>query len=494
MSRIWLRLGLLLVCLSLSGCFGGPQPAPVVAVPSLAPVAAPQLVPTVLLEPTPIVPIRIHRVRQGDTLALLAERYAISVSTLRAANALDGVDELTVGQELRVPTVDGAVHTLRLGETLREVAEWYGVPLATVIEVNRLSNPDLIAVDTPILIPGVTPTLRRPTPTVVPPTSTPVPTVVAEPEPTVAAAPVEQSAAAPVEPTVAAPLVEQAATAPVEQTAAAPAEPTAASPVKQTAAARMLPLAPRRIAEAEPPEVTAQFVAIVDEDSGELLFGHAEHDRVAPASITKIATTLVALEREPDLDRRFDATISGSAMAARDGSSIMGLEPGENISLATLLFGMMLPSGNDAAEQVALSLAGSRAAFVEWMNQRVAKLGLRDTHFVNPSGMDSSGHFSTAYDMALLGREAMRNEAFREMAQAATYRGDGYRLTNLNRLIGAYPGADGIKIGSTRRAGKTIVASATRNGHRVYVALLRSSDLPGDSSRMFDWTWRSFAW
>jgi D-alanyl-D-alanine carboxypeptidase (penicillin-binding protein 5/6) len=128
------------------------------------------------------------------------------------------------------------------------------------------------------------------------------------------------------------------------------------------------------------------------------------------------------------------------------------------------------------------------------MNARVSALGLRDTHFVNPSGMDAAGHYSSAYDMALLGREAMRNATFRELAAAATYRGDGYRMTNLNRLIGAYAGADGIKIGSTRRAGKTIVASAVRDGHRVYIALLRSSDLPGDSTRLFDWTWRTFAW
>jgi D-alanyl-D-alanine carboxypeptidase (penicillin-binding protein 5/6) len=108
--------------------------------------------------------------------------------------------------------------------------------------------------------------------------------------------------------------------------------------------------------------------------------------------------------------------------------------------------------------------------------------------------MDASGHYSSAFDMALLGREAMRNAVFRELAGAATYRGDGYRLSNLNRLIGAYPGADGIKIGSTRRAGKTIVASAVRDGHRVYVALLRSSDLPGDSTRLFNWTWQTFRW
>jgi D-alanyl-D-alanine carboxypeptidase len=128
------------------------------------------------------------------------------------------------------------------------------------------------------------------------------------------------------------------------------------------------------------------------------------------------------------------------------------------------------------------------------MNQLVIDLGLRDTHFVNPHGLDASEHYSSAYDMAMLGREAMRDPMFRRLAGAATYRGDGYRFSNLNRLIGVYPGADGIKIGSTRRAGKTFVASATRDGHRVYVTLMHSSDLPGDSTRLFTWVWTSFNW
>ena len=259
-------------------------------------------------------------------------------------------------------------------------------------------------------------------------------------------------------------------------------------------ALKPLAAAPARLLAIDPPPVSAAQVLILDEDSGETLLGVGEHDRVAPASITKIATTLVAIEHDPDLTRRVAVTVSGSAMAARNGSSIMGLEPGEDVSLETLLYGMMLPSGNDAAEQVALALGGSRETYVGWMNERVAQLGLRDTHFVNPSGLDAAEHYSSAYDMAVLGREAMQNPVFRRLAGAATYRGDGYRLSNLNRLIGAYPGADGIKIGSTRRAGKTIVASAQHDGHRVYVALMHSADLPGDSSRLFDWVWRTFTW
>jgi D-alanyl-D-alanine carboxypeptidase len=286
-----------------------------------------------------------------------------------------------------------------------------------------------------------------------------------------------------------------AATATPEPTALAATATPIATPTEQPHLALQAVIdAPRRVGDAPPPEVTAQCVAILDEDSGVLLSGWREHDRVAPASITKIATTLVALEREPDLGRRVDVTVSGSELAARTGSSIMGLKPGENVSLKTLLYGMMLPSGNDAAEQVALALAGARETYVSWMNERVLQLGLRDTHFVNPSGLDASGHYSSAYDMALLGREAMRNPVFRQLAGAASYRGDGYRLTNLNKLLGVYPGADGVKIGSTRRAGKTMVASATRDGHRVYVVVMHSTDLPGDTTLLFNWVWRSFAW
>lgn len=251
---------------------------------------------------------------------------------------------------------------------------------------------------------------------------------------------------------------------------------------------------PRRVSAAEAPAVTARYVAVLDEASGELLYGQDERARVAPASVTKIATTLVALDRAPDLGQRIPVTISGSAMAARDRSSIMGLEPGREVSVSTLLYGMMLPSGNDAAEQVALALADSREEYVGWMNEKVAELGLADTHFVNPSGMDAADHYSSAYDMARLGRVAMQDETFRRLAGAASYRGDGYSMNNLNRLLGAYPGADGIKIGLTRAAGRTIVASATRDGHRVYVSLMRSQDLPADSTALFEWVWRTFEW
>jgi D-alanyl-D-alanine carboxypeptidase len=251
---------------------------------------------------------------------------------------------------------------------------------------------------------------------------------------------------------------------------------------------------PKRVGSAAAPDTTAIHIAIIDDDSGQMLYSELPNTEVPQASTTKIATTIVALERSPDLSRRIKVTVSAMAMQARDGSSTMGIEPGRSLSLDTLLHGMMLPSGNDAAEQVALALADSREQYVDWMNQEAAALGLKDTHFVNPSGMDAAGHYSSAYDMAMLARYAMHNATFRSLAGTSRYTSDGFPMQNLNRLLDLYPGADGVKIGFTDAAQKTIVASAVRDGHRVYVSLMHSQDLVGDSTALFNWVWDNFAW
>jgi hypothetical protein len=266
------------------------------------------------------------------------------------------------------------------------------------------------------------------------------------------------------------------------------------NPPGAVAATVVVPAAPRRVNDTPAPDTTALHIAIVDDASGQLLYGEDPYTQVPQASTTKIATTIVALEREPDLSKRIRVTVSAMAMVARDGSSTMGIEPGRSVSLDTLLHGMMLPSGNDAAEQVALALADSREQYVDWMNQEVAALGLKATHFVNPSGMDSPAHYSTAYDMAMLARYAMRNATFRELAGTTRYTGDGFPMQNLNRLLDLYPGADGVKIGFTDAAQKTIVASATRDGHHVYISLMHSQDLVTDCTLLFNWVWDNFAW
>ena len=267
--------------------------------------------------------------------------------------------------------------------------------------------------------------------------------------------------------------------------------PAAAS---QSALDAALPAPPRHVGDSPAPDTTAIHIAIVDDSSGQLLYSELPYTEVPQASTTKIATTIVALERSPDLRKRIPVTVSAMAMVARDGSSTMGIEPGRSVSLDTLLHGMMLPSGNDAAEQVAVALADSREQYIDWMNQEAASLGLKDTHFVNPSGMDAAGHYSSAYDMAMLARYAMHNATFRDLASTTRYTGDGFPMQNLNRLLDLYPGADGVKIGYTDAALKTIVASATHDGHRVYVSLMHSQDLVGDSTPLFDWVWASFAW
>ena len=252
---------------------------------------------------------------------------------------------------------------------------------------------------------------------------------------------------------------------------------------------------PRRVSPNAPPSVSAPELAVVDDASGLLLYGLAAHVREAPASTTKIATAIVTLEHVQSLEAPVRITVDGFAMAATDGSSIMGLSPGRRLSVRTLLYGLLLPSGNDAAEQLARSVAESREQFVGWMNAVATdELGLADTHFVNPSGLDADGHYSSAYDLAQLARRAMRDDVFREIVATPEVRSEGILLVGHNPLIGVYPGADGVKTGSTDAAGHALVGSAVRDGHRVYVVILHSDDLLADASALFDWAFDSFAW
>jgi D-alanyl-D-alanine carboxypeptidase len=251
---------------------------------------------------------------------------------------------------------------------------------------------------------------------------------------------------------------------------------------------------PRRVAYLAPPDVSAPEVAVVDETSGRLLYGRAAHAREAPASTTKIATALVALDRAESLDARLPITVDGWSMAIADGSSIMGLVPGARLSVRTLLYGLLLPSGNDAAEQFARGLTESRAEFIAAMNARVAELGLRDTHFVNPTGLDAPNHYASAYDLAHLARTAMRDATFREIVGSAAYTAEGFELRGHNPLLGVYPATDGVKTGTTDQAGKAMVASVVHDGHRVYVVVMHSDDLLADCSALFDWAWAAFGW
>jgi D-alanyl-D-alanine carboxypeptidase (penicillin-binding protein 5/6) len=264
--------------------------------------------------------------------------------------------------------------------------------------------------------------------------------------------------------------------------------PSADSPAPQSTMAR-------RLANAAPvPGITAQAAVVLDADSGEVLWGLNEHERRAPASTTKIMTALLAAESAP-LDQVVVSQTDASQMI---GSSVMGLRPGVQISMVDLLFGLMLPSGNDAAVEIARAMDGDVPHFVERMNAKAAELGLRDTHFENPHGLDREGHYSSAYDLAVLGAYAMRDEIFRRVVGSQEWHlapaaGD-YTLYNGNTLLDRAPGTDGVKIGWTDRAGWTFVASAVRNGHRIMVTVLNSEDRDADASALFDWAYGSYDW
>lgn len=254
--------------------------------------------------------------------------------------------------------------------------------------------------------------------------------------------------------------------------------------------------APLRAREAPPPAISAGEAVIVDEASGAVLWAKEAHKRVAVASLTKIVTALVALERGR-LDARVPIDVDHRTL---EDSTVMGLLPGELFTLEDLLYGLMLPSGNDAAIQIARHIAGSEAAFAELMNAKAAELGLVNSHFVNPHGLDAPGHYSSTYDMAMLAREGMlRDETFRKLARTKVWTAHGrrgpYELWNLNRLLyGHYQGADGVKIGYTEEAGRTMVASATRGGRRVYASFMHSQNLVADAQALLDYAFDTFAW
>jgi len=234
-----------------------------------------------------------------------------------------------------------------------------------------------------------------------------------------------------------------------------------------------------------PVRVTATAAVLMDARSGQVLYSRNPHLVWPPASTTKILTALVALEAAP---LEMPIRISADVARFRDGS-VVGLPEGARIPLHDLLYGLMLQSGNDAALAIAEGVSGTVPAFVARMNAEARRLGATHTHFTSPHGLYDADHYTTAYDLALIARAAMRNPTFREIVRTrrwvfATPGGPSRVLWNHNRLLAWYPGADGVKTGYVHQSGQTLVASATRDGWRLIAVLLRSRDLWGDASRL----------
>lgn len=243
------------------------------------------------------------------------------------------------------------------------------------------------------------------------------------------------------------------------------------------------------------PDPSTDHVIVVDGDSGAILFQRNAFEPIAPASLTKIMTAILGVEYG-NLSEHVKVDVDARSLS---DSTVMGLEPWFDVTVEDLLYGLMLPSGNDAALALGRYVSGRDEAFVTLMNQKAAWLGLRCTNFANPHGLDAPDHYSCPFDMVVMARYGMQYQTFRKLAAARTYdirrSNISYTLENLNPLLWAYPGADGVKIGYTDNAGRSIVATAVKNGHRVYVALMRSeAGLVPDTTELLDWAFDSFSW
>ena len=208
--------------------------------------------------------------------------------------------------------------------------------------------------------------------------------------------------------------------------------------------------------------ISAKSAALVDAQTGRVLYEKQADQQSLIASTTKIMTALVVCEQCNVLDR---VRIPKEAVGI-EGSS-MYLQAGEVLTVQELLYGLMLHSGNDAAVALAIYCGGTVEGFAELMNDKAHRLGLKDTHFVNPNGLDTPGHYSTARDMAVLAAYAMDNPIFAQTVSTKTVNVGSRGLRNHNKLLWQVEGADGVKTGYTKAAGRILVSSATRQGRRL---------------------------
>lgn len=221
----------------------------------------------------------------------------------------------------------------------------------------------------------------------------------------------------------------------------------------------------------------AQSCILLDAYTGEILYRHNIDERLPMASTTKIMTALIALERGK-LDEAY--TIPASACGI-EGSSLY-LAAGEVFTLRELLYGLMLESGNDAAEAIALCVGGTKEAFVAAMNEKAAELGLSDTHFDNPHGLSSETHFTTARELAHLTAYALENADFRQIVSTkrytieATEKHAARYFINHNRLLGSFPSCIGVKTGYTLASGRCLVTASEHDGGRYVVVTLNDRD------------------
>ena len=235
--------------------------------------------------------------------------------------------------------------------------------------------------------------------------------------------------------------------------------------------------------------VSTKSAVILDYNTGELLFAQNEHDKLPPASITKVLTAVVVLENmKPDKL----CTISQNAADTEPYKIVM--RAGEQISVEDLLYGMMMLSANDAAVALSECYDGGQQSFIDKMNERVQLLGLTDSHFITPNGLDDPEHLSSAYDMAVITSYAVKTQPTfleymgrkQDYTVGETDHNDSHYFYSLSTLLKTYPGMDGAKTGFTYEAGNTYIGTAERDGRRIIIVYFGANSTTYDAELMLD--------
>ncbi|MEK3885925.1 D-alanyl-D-alanine carboxypeptidase family protein [Bacillus sp. FSL K6-3431] len=240
---------------------------------------------------------------------------------------------------------------------------------------------------------------------------------------------------------------------------------------------------------------------LIERDTGSILYDKNSHEKLPPASMTKIMTLLLIMEAIDSGKLTMNDKVRTSEYAASMGGSQIFLEPGEEMQVKEMLLAISLASANDASVAMAEKIAGSEEAFVDMMNKRVQSLGLKNTHFMNTTGLPASDHYSTAYDMAMMAKALLRYEEITEFTkQYESYlREDTDRkfwLVNTNKLVKFYPGVDGLKTGFTSEAKYCLTATAKKDGMRVIAVVFGAPTTKSRNAqvtKMLDFSFSQYA-
>lgn len=239
-------------------------------------------------------------------------------------------------------------------------------------------------------------------------------------------------------------------------------------------------------------EVSAGQAILIDADTGTVLYEKSADERAYPASTTKIMTALVTLEVLEEYNSPVEQKVKIPAEAAGVEGSSLYLSAGESISIEDLLYGLMLVSGNDSAVALSCIIGGTQDRFIDMMNEKAEMLGCDNTHFANPNGLFDENHYTTVRDMAAIAREAMKNKTFRKIVAAKEWKADREKsdyltFRNKNKTVHQYEGGNGIKIGYTKSSGRTLVASAQRDGKNLICVVMSAPDWFNDAYRLMDY-------